>query len=127
MILDSPKAIRTIPTFLHEQYDVEFKWNTHVHHVESGKVFAGPHVYEADEIFICNGPDFENLFPEETMKLPLTKCKLQMMRFEVQPDEWRMGPSLCGGLSLTHYTSFKQAGQSLINYKNMWKKPCLSM
>lgn len=117
MILDSPKAIRTIPAFLSEQYDVDFKWNTHVHQIETGKVFAGQHIFEADEIFVCNGPDFENLFPEATAQLPITKCKLQMMRFEVQPDGWRMGPSLCGGLSLTHYTSFKQAGESLVKYK----------
>jgi FAD dependent oxidoreductase TIGR03364 len=117
MILDSPKAIRNIPSFLSENYDVEFKWNTHVNHVETGKIYAGNQVFEADEIFICNGPDFENLFPEVTASLPLTKCKLQMMRFETQPDNWRMGPSLCGGLSLTHYTSFKQAGDSLEKYK----------
>jgi glycine/D-amino acid oxidase-like deaminating enzyme len=32
-----------------------------------------------------------------------------MMRFGEQPDQWRMGPALCGGLSLIHYQSFKAA------------------
>jgi glycine/D-amino acid oxidase-like deaminating enzyme len=30
-----------------------------------------------------------------------------MMRMIAQPDNWRMGPALCGGLSLIHYNSFK--------------------
>jgi FAD dependent oxidoreductase TIGR03364 len=41
--------------------------------------------------------------------MPLLKCKLQMMRLVSQPDHWRMGPALAGGLSLVHYKSFKQS------------------
>ncbi len=32
-----------------------------------------------------------------------------MMRLKVQPADWRIGPALCGGLSLIHYHSFKAA------------------
>jgi glycine/D-amino acid oxidase-like deaminating enzyme len=32
-----------------------------------------------------------------------------MMRLASQPEGWRIGPALCGGLSLTHYNSFKAA------------------
>ena len=32
-----------------------------------------------------------------------------MMRLAAQPGSWRIGPSLCGGLSLIHYNSFKAA------------------
>jgi glycine/D-amino acid oxidase-like deaminating enzyme len=32
-----------------------------------------------------------------------------MMRLITQPDKWRIGPSLCGGLSLIHYKSFDVA------------------
>jgi FAD dependent oxidoreductase TIGR03364 len=60
-------------------------------------------------VFVCNGADFETLYPEEFNKLPITKCKLQMMRLQPQPANWRMGTSLCGGLSLIHYQSFKIA------------------
>ncbi|HVW63115.1 MAG TPA: FAD-dependent oxidoreductase, partial [Puia sp.] len=65
--------------------------------------------YQADLIFICNGADFETLYPEAYTKKPLTKCKLQMMRLAPQPADWRIGPALCGGLSLIHYNSFKAA------------------
>src|SRR5687768_17603267 len=32
-----------------------------------------------------------------------------MMRLVAQPGDWRIGPALCGGLSLIHYNSFKTA------------------
>lgn len=32
-----------------------------------------------------------------------------MMRMAAQPNNWRIGPALCGGLSLIHYNSFKAA------------------
>lgn len=32
-----------------------------------------------------------------------------MMRLVAQPDNWRIGPSLCGGLSLIHYKGFEMA------------------
>lgn len=117
MIVDSPTAIKALPAFLHQQYGVEFIWDTHVQQVETGKVYSGNKVFEADEIYVCNGPDFENLFPETYAAIPITKCKLQMMRMGVQPNGWRMGPSLCGGLSLTHYASFSAAGEPLQRLK----------
>ena len=117
MIVDSPTAIKALPAFLHQQYGVEFVWDTHVQQVETGKVYSGKKVFEADEIYVCNGPDFENLFPETYAAMPITKCKLQMMRMGGQPNGWRMGPSLCGGLSLAHYASFSAAGEPLQRLK----------
>ncbi|HQS06760.1 MAG TPA: FAD-dependent oxidoreductase, partial [Daejeonella sp.] len=35
-----------------------------------------------------------------------TKCKLQMMRFVSEKPDYRIGTSICGGLSLLHYKSF---------------------
>jgi FAD dependent oxidoreductase TIGR03364 len=54
--------------------------------------------------------EFETLYPESFASESAVKCKLQMMRFGTQPDNWRIGPALCGGLSLIHYHSFKAAG-----------------
>jgi FAD dependent oxidoreductase TIGR03364 len=58
---------------------------------------------------VCSGADFETLFPELFSALAITKCKLQMMRMVAQPNHWKLGPSLCGGLSLIHYKSFEAA------------------
>jgi FAD dependent oxidoreductase TIGR03364 len=113
MIVDSPKAIKQLPAYLHECLGVEFLWKKPVHTVETGLVYSGADRFEADEIFVCSGPDFESLFPDLFAKAPITRCKLQMMRFAAQPDAWRMGPSLCGGLSLLHYKGFQAAGNIL--------------
>jgi len=117
IIVDSPKAIKALPAYLNEKYGVEFLWDTHVQSVETGRVYCGKKIFEADEIYICSGPEFENLFPEIFVAAQITKCKLQMMRMGAQADGWRMGPSLCGGLSLTHYASFKSAGAPLERLK----------
>lgn len=122
IILDSPKAIRSLPSYLTEKYGVEFRWNRFVRHVETGKVFCGKEIYEADEIYVSTGPDFETIFPEIFAELPITKCKLQMMRFAQQPYQWKLGPALCGGLSLIHYKSFQAAGASLEQLKNYYEQ-----
>jgi FAD dependent oxidoreductase TIGR03364 len=72
-------------------------------------VYAGEDVYEADVIYVCSGADFETLYPELFSAQPLTKCKLQMMRLQMQPGAPRIGPAMCGALSLAHYQSFKAA------------------
>jgi glycine/D-amino acid oxidase-like deaminating enzyme len=83
VIVDPREAIAALPGWLSEQYPIEFFWG--------------------------NGADFETLYPEHFSEQPVTKCKLQMMRLVSQPQEWRIGPALCGGLSLIHYNSFKAA------------------
>src|SRR5579859_1480133 len=34
------------------------------------------------------------------------KCKLQMLRLEAQPTPFRLGPVVCGGLTMAHYSGF---------------------
>ncbi len=112
-IVDSPLAIRALPAYLSEAFGVKFLWETPIHRVETGAVWSGSQRYDADLVFVCTGPDFEILFPEEFAARSVTRCKLQMMRLGDQPPGWRLGPSLCGGLSLTHYPSFGAAGDAL--------------
>jgi FAD dependent oxidoreductase TIGR03364 len=110
LIVDPREAIGSLPAYLHETFDITFLWDKCVSYVADNTVYIGnEEEYEADLTFSCSGADFETLYPESFSELPLTKCKLQMMRFEVQPDGWRIGPSLCGGLSLIHYKSFAAA------------------
>lgn len=121
MIVDPRETISKIPAYLNEKYDVQFHWNSGVTKVFYPNVWVGKKLYEADEIFICSGADFENLFPEVFGELPMTKCKLQMMKIEAQQDGWRIGPSLCGGLSLAHYKSF-EAAESLPLLKEKFRE-----
>lgn len=109
MIVDPREAIAAIPAYLTEKYGVKFIWNTAIHQVSYPTVYGGGTQWAADEIYVCSGQDFETLYPETFSAAPLTKCKLQMLRLESQPDNWKIGPALCGGLSLIHYHGFKAA------------------
>ena len=109
MIIESRVAVQQVAAYLQQKYGIEFHFNTAIARVEGNCVFSGKNSWQADEVFICSGADFETLYPEIFKETQITKCKLQMMRLVGQPDQWRIGPSLCGGLSLIHYPGFKSA------------------
>lgn len=122
LIVDPREAIAALPAYLEEQHKVEFYWGKCVSYVADNTVYVGNNeTYEADIVFICSGSDFETLYPEAFAQTSLTKCKLQMMRFASQPDNWRIGPALCGGLSLIHYKSFT-AAPSLCTLKKRYSE-----
>lgn len=110
LIVDPREAIAAVPGYLEEKYGVQFFWGKCVSYISDNTIYIGnEEEYECDVVFICSGADFETLYPEAFATHPLTKCKLQMMRLTAQPDDWRIGPALCGGLSLIHYKSFAAA------------------
>ena len=121
IIIDPRVAIINIATWLQEKFGVKFLWGKTVADVCYSSVYIGKEALEADEIFICNGTDFETLYPEFFSSVPLTKCKLQMMRMAAQPEGWRIGPALCGGLSLIHYKGFAVA-PSLIKLRKKFEE-----
>ena len=61
---------------------------------------------EAGRIVVCAGSDIQTLYPEVLSRPELQLCKLQMMRTRPQPDDWRLGPLLAGGLTMHRYESF---------------------
>ncbi|MEO6233438.1 MAG: TIGR03364 family FAD-dependent oxidoreductase [Ferruginibacter sp.] len=122
IIVDPRESIAKLPGYFNEKFGIEFYWGKCITYISDHTIYIGnEEEYEADVIFVCSGADFETLYPEVFAKYPLTKCKLQMMRLTAQPGKWRIGTSLCGGLSLIHYESFKVA-PSLINLKQRYEK-----
>ncbi len=109
MIVDPRMAIAAIPAWLTERYGVEFLFGKAVTDVCYPAVYTGSEEWEADEIYVCSGADFETLYPQLFAGVAITKCKLQMMRLAAQPVNYRIGPALGGSLSLIHYSSFKAA------------------
>ena len=109
MIVESRVAVGEVAKYLAGKYDVTFHWNTAISRITYPSVTSGNNSWEAEEIFVCSGADFETLYPELFSETGITKCKLQMMRLVAQPDGWRIGPSLCGGLSMIHYPGFRSA------------------
>lgn len=106
VIIDPREGIRNLPPYLEQKFGVEFLWGTAISRVLPGSVFSGSTRFDADLIFICSGADFEVLYPEFFKQQEITKCKLQMMRFVSEKPDYKMGTSICGGLSLLHYKSF---------------------
>ncbi|MDD2791648.1 MAG: TIGR03364 family FAD-dependent oxidoreductase [Sediminibacterium sp.] len=109
MIVDPRVAIANIAAYLLEFLDVAFIWGKAVSAIEKNRVYDGSAWIEADLIFVCSGADFETLYPDLFAGIEITKCKLQMMRFTSNLPDYDLGASLCGGLSLIHYQSFKAA------------------
>ena len=109
MIIDPREAIAALPTYLQAKYKITFIWDKNVTAVEKRQVRYGNETIDADIVCICSGADFETLYPEKFAAVQLTKCKLQMMRFINMSNSFRIGTSLCSGLSLVHYESFKSA------------------
>lgn len=102
----SREAIRQIPKWLTEKYGVEFCFGCAVTSVEMPHLIAGNEKWKTDALIICNGADFETLYPEFFKQQAITKCKLQMMK-GIPTTQRELGPSLCAGLTLRHYEAFR--------------------
>lgn len=109
LCVNPPQAIARIPGWLEATYQVECHFNTAVSHIDGNRLLASDgRSWQADQIVVCSGSDFQTLLPEAFQKIDLKVCKLQMMRTSAQPDGWRLGPHLASGLTLRHYESFLQ-------------------
>jgi FAD dependent oxidoreductase TIGR03364 len=106
VIVDPREAIAKIPNFLTQEYGVEFHFQTVVTEISHPNFVAGGEQWTCDRLYVCSGSDFETLYPEIYQASGITKVKLQMLRTVPQPNNWRMGPALCAGLTLTHYSAF---------------------
>ncbi|MCH3719001.1 FAD-dependent oxidoreductase, partial [Campylobacter lari] len=73
LVVDPRQAIRALPDVLRECHGVQFHWCTPVTAVESGRVWSGNRQFEADQVFVCSGPEFEQLYPELYAAAPLTR------------------------------------------------------
>jgi FAD dependent oxidoreductase TIGR03364 len=109
MVLDPRLALRALPAWLSARYGVHFHWKTAISRIEHPHVWTGTQRHSADLIYVASGADFETLYPQVFAQAPITKCKLQMIRLVAQPADFKLGPSLCGGLSMVHYPGFEVA------------------
>lgn len=100
-------ASRVIADWLSQQFAVTFHFNTTITHVDAeGVRAANGHNWTFDRIVVCGGSDFETLFPNEFAGVGLKRCKLQMLKTGVQPNQWRLKTHLASGLTLRHYANF---------------------
>lgn len=110
MTVDPREAIAKLPAFLAESYGIEFRFGRSVTAIERSnsqvQMQVGNETWTADRAYVCSGAEIELLYPSVYAESGINKVKLQMMQTTPQPEGWRLGPSLCAGLTLTHYSSF---------------------
>ncbi|WP_017301571.1 TIGR03364 family FAD-dependent oxidoreductase [Nodosilinea nodulosa] len=106
VIVDPREAIAALPKVLQSDFEVDFHFGSTVTEISYPQLTVNGETWSADHIFVCSGADFETLYPSLYQSSGITKSKLQMMRTASQPKGHRIGPALCGGLTLTHYTAF---------------------
>ncbi len=106
--VDPRQAIARIPGFLAETHGVQLRFGSAVTSIEMPEVrTADGERWTVDRAIVCGGADFRTLFPEVFEGSGIRLCKLQMMRTSPQPEGWRLGPMLAGGLTLCHYAAFQ--------------------
>jgi len=109
LAVNPPAAIRALPRWLAETFDVGFEFRTTiVDAVDDVVTSADGRQWRFDRLIVCGGADVETLFPGEIARSGSRLCKLQMLRTRPQPLGWWIGPHLASGLSLRHYASFER-------------------
>ena len=115
LCVDPREAIAALPSYLERAHGVSLRFATPVHHIDLPRIHTPRDTWTVERAIVCSGADFESLYPDIFAHSGLTRCKLQMLRTAPQPDDWRLGPMLAGGLTLRHYTAFKEC-QNLAAY-----------
>ncbi|MCG8306453.1 MAG: TIGR03364 family FAD-dependent oxidoreductase [Cytophagales bacterium] len=104
-VINPRKAIPRIIAFLRNNYQVKFHFNHAIQFVSSNYLAAEDSSWESDIIIVCNGSDFETLYPHKFRSECMEKCHLQMMKASTNVY-MQLGTTICSGLSLVHYPSF---------------------
>lgn len=105
-IVNPREATRAIPLWLKEKFGLTLRFENLVKEIAMPYVKTSKETWKVEKVIICNGADFETLYPHEFAKQLITKCKLQMMKAKFTTDKIQVGPSLCAGLTLRHYSAF---------------------
>ena len=97
------EAITSIAEYLKNTLHVQFEYGVQGMYVNDHSLICSDRIIQFEQAYICSGENFELYTPDKD----LLRVKLQMMRTAPQPYQWKLGPAICGGLTLLHYDSFK--------------------
>lgn len=107
---DPRRMIKTIQDYLVEHFDVTIRYNTTVIDIFKEKdgaklVLAGNEKVWVERAFICNGRDFNILFPALFREANIEVSKLQMLLSE--PVDFQLKGNILTGMTIRRYESFK--------------------
>ena len=105
LTVDPRETVAGLGAYLRE-IGVECRYGVLVKRIDLPIVETSLGCWEVDAAMVCAGDDFQTLYPEVFSGSGLTRCKLQMMRTDPQPEAWQLGPALAAGLTLRFYKSF---------------------
>lgn len=104
--VDGREALPKMLAWLARERGVDVRFDAAVSRVEDHEVWSAAGRFKASRIYVCTGAELRILYPEVFKASGITNCKLQMWRTPPQAGSWRLGPSLCAGLTLLHYGAF---------------------
>ena len=108
LAVNPPRAIAAVAAHLVAAHGVDIRFSTTVVGIDMPAVTTScGQRFEAPQVIVCGGADFETLFPDLWAASGTRRCKLQMLRTRPQPGGWRLGPHAAGGLTLAHYAGFE--------------------
>lgn len=105
-LVDPREAVLKLALYIASLPGCTVHFDTPVYSIEENICKGPTGQWQADKIFVCSGSDIAMLYPG-ILHQHGTLCELQMMRTGQQPSDYRIGPSLCAGLTLAHYGAFK--------------------
>jgi len=110
LTVNSREALPAITSYLEKEMNIAFHFNTQVQMVTDSHIYCNGQneKYQVQHIIVTGGSDIHTLFPEVYENNLLVRTKLQMLKAESELEDYRLGPTLCGGLTLTHYKAFEK-------------------
>jgi FAD dependent oxidoreductase TIGR03364 len=105
--VDPRQTLLELPRFLAAELGVVFHYGAPVTAIEMPRLLVGNQYFETPKVVVCCGSELNHLYREQLSGTELKVCKLQMLRTSSQPDSWRLGPALAGGLTFRFYPPFQ--------------------
>ncbi|MDN6870863.1 TIGR03364 family FAD-dependent oxidoreductase [Pseudomonas citronellolis] len=109
--LYSREALPALIDWLRRELKVEFHFSTLVRDIEPGLLRTTAGTFQAGQIVVCSGHDYQTLLAEQLAALKPQVCRLQMLRARPERD-LGLGHALLTGLSCVHYGAFADLPQA---------------
>ncbi len=110
--VESRDAIPRLAAWLQEAHGVSFLRSTLVHDVAPPRLQTNRGVVHAEAAVVCPGDDFLTLFPDRLAAYGLTRCKLHMLRVQVDRARPRLGSAVMSDLGLVRYLGYAELPQA---------------